>query len=127
MSNPGIHIHRLIVHRVDPTASTDQVLSDLDSPTDDPDVLAFLRSHIHQNSTHTNVVKARFRPSGTKPDFPTACDKLFAELGEAFEHQSLLDDHDVVARAMFECGAAGRHQHGDCEGRVNAERDQPSQ
>jgi hypothetical protein len=58
-----IHIQKLIIHKVDHMNYDAPLLSDLESPVTDPDVLSFLRQHIFSNMTHKHTRTARFMPA----------------------------------------------------------------
>ena len=72
-----IHIHKLIIHKVDHRNYDAPLLSDMESPVTDPEVLSFLRSHIVNNLVHKHTRTARFLPmEEDQTSFQAMCDRL---------------------------------------------------
>ena len=75
-----IHIRKLIIHKVDHRNYDTPLLSDMESPVTDPEVVSFLRRHIVNNLVHKHTRTARFLPvDETGPSFSGMCDELLED------------------------------------------------
>jgi hypothetical protein len=98
VTTSGLTIKRMIVHKVDHKQYGAPLLSDLESPVNDPEVVTFLTRHIADSREHRYARKARFvakDPPGA--GFMALCDSLLADPAQ-FTPQS-----QAMAQRLFAC------------------------